>query len=188
MAHDFRYTGTFRNPYDKRASGLYENDYGNGIVFLGQRATGGLLNANGILGALSIDAVNYLNSAYGYGDLSPVGVTLQEFLDELNTSAVVENESAFFADWQNRAAKNYVDLTFTVNTTLGHVFVLIEVYKAGVLVSSANFNTYTTFNYYNTDFSWNSENTFILSIGSACTNQPLIIEPLVTPKPFALRV
>ena len=75
-----------------------------------------------------------------------------------------------------------------VDTTLGYVFVLIEVYKAGVLVTSANFNTYTPWNYYNTDSSWNSENTMILSIGSACTNQPLIIEPLVTPKPFALRV
>jgi hypothetical protein len=120
--------------------------------------------------------------------LSPDGVTLQAFLDELNTSAVVQSESAFFADWQNRAAKNYVDLTFTVNTAVGYVFVLIEVYKAGVLVTSANVNTQTYCNYYNTDFSWNSENTFILSIGSACTNQPLIVEPLVTPKPFALRM
>jgi hypothetical protein len=131
-----------------------------------------------------MDSVLYTTGAA----LSPDGVTLQAFLDELNTSAVVQSESAFFADWQNRAAKNYVDLTFTVNTTSGYVFVLIEVYKAGVLVSSANFNTYTTFNYYNTDFSANSENTFNLSIGSACTNQPLIIELLVTPKPFALRM
>jgi hypothetical protein len=117
--------------------------------------------------------------------LSPDGVTLQAFLDELNTSAVVQSESAFFADWQNRAAKNYVDLTFTVNYS-GYVFVLIEVYKAGVLVTSANVNTQTYYNVYNTDSS--QENTIILSIGSACTNQPLIIEPLVTPKPFALRM
>jgi hypothetical protein len=109
-------------------------------------------------------------------------------LDELNTSAVVQSESAFFADWQNRAAKNYVDLTFTVNTAAGYVFVLIEVYKAGVLVSSANCNTFTYWNYYNTDQSARSEYSIILSIGSACTNQPLIIEPLVTPKPFALRM
>jgi hypothetical protein len=44
-AHDYRYVGgTWRNPNDKRASGLYENDFGSGIVFLGQRATGGSLN------------------------------------------------------------------------------------------------------------------------------------------------
>ena len=179
MAHDFRHTGTLRNPYDKRASGLYENEYGsgNGIIFLGQ-LVGDYLNSNGILRALSIDAVLYLNAAYG--ELVPVDVTLQEFLDELNTSAVVENESAFFADWQNRAAKNYVDLTFTVNTTVGYVFVLIEVYKAGVLVTSANFNTYTPWNYYNMDSSWNAENTLILSIGSACTNQPLIIDCFIS--------
>ena len=184
MAHDYRNSGTWRNPNDKRASGLYENDYGSGIVFCGQRVSGGSLNTNGIVGALAIDSVIYLNSSSG--GLSPVGVTLQAFLDELNTSAIVESESSFFSDWQNRAAKSYVDLTFTVNTTLGYVFVLIEVYKAGVLVTSANFNTYTPWNPYNTDLS--SETTFILSIGSACTNQPLVVEPLVTPKPFALRM
>ena len=109
--------------------------------------------------------------------------------DELNTSAVVQSESAFFTDWQNRASKNYVDLTFTVNSTAGYyVYALIEVYKAGVLVSSANCNTGTPYNYYNTDLSARSEYSIILSIGSACTNQPLIIEPLVTPKPFALRM
>jgi hypothetical protein len=182
MAHDYRYTGTFRNPQDKRASGLYENDYASGIVFLGQ-ISGGYLNQHGILGSLAMDSVLYTTGA----GLSPDGVTLQAFLDELNTSAVVQSESAFFADWQNRAAKNYVDLTFTVNYS-GYVFVLIEVYKAGVLVSSANCNTGTPYNCYNTDFSWNSEYSIILSIGSACTNQPLIIEPLVTPKPFALRM
>ena len=164
---------------------FYESAFGGGIAFLGQ-INGGYLDQHGILGAQSIDSVLYRVSAGSY--VSPVEVTLQAFLDELNTSAVVQSESAFFADWQNRAAKNYVDLTFTVDTTVGYVFVLIEVYKAGVLVSSANFNTYTTWNYYNTDFSWNSENTFILAIGSACTNQPLIIEPIVTPKPFALRM
>ena len=185
-AHDFRLTGTLRNTYDERAAGLYENDYASGIVFCGQRAGGGGLNTVGIVGALAVDAVNYLQSAYA--DLSPVGVTLQAFLDELNTSAIVESESAFFSDWQNRAAKSYVDLTFTVNTTLGRVFVLIEVYKAGILVTSANFNSGTSWQYYNTDSSGNSENTLILSIGSACTNQPLIVEPLVTPKPFALRM
>ena len=184
MAHDFRHSGTWRNPNDKRASGLYETEYGGGNIFLGQ-INGGYFTQHGILGAQSMDSVIYLNSVGGA--LSPVDVTLQAFLDELNTSAVVQSESAFFADWQNRAAKNYVDLTFTVNYS-GYVYVLIEVYKAGVLVTSANLDTYTTWNYYNTDFSWNSENTFILSIGSACTNQPLIIEPLVTPKPFALRM
>ena len=190
MAHDYRNSGTWRIYNDKRASGLYENDYGSGIVFLGHSAIGGSLNSNGILGALAIDSLYYLNSNLEYVNsndgLAPVGVTLQAFLDELNTSAIVESESAFFSDWQNRAAKSYVDLTFTANTTVGYVFVLIEVYKAGVLVTSANFNTYTPWNPYNTDLS--SETTFILSIGSACTNQPLIVEPLVTPKPFALRM
>lgn len=186
MAHDFQNTGTWRNPNDKRASGLYENDYGRGIVFCGQRVSDGYLNTQGIVSALATDSVLYLNSASN--GLAPVDVTLQAFLDELNTSAIVESESAFFSDWQNRAAKSYVDLTFTVNTTLGYVFVLIEVYKAGVLVTSANFNTYTAWNYYNTDFSVNSENTMTMSIGSACTNQPLVVEPLVTPKPFALRM
>jgi hypothetical protein len=181
MAHDFRHTGTFRNPQDKRASGLYENDYASGIVFLGQTG-GSVFNEHGILLALSIDSVLYTTGA----GLSPDGVTLQAFLDELNTSAVVQSESAFFADWQNRAAKNYVDLTFTGYDVNGYVLVLIEVYKAGVLVTSANVNTSTYCNFYNTDSS--PENTIILSIGSACTNQPLIIEPLVTPKPFALRM
>ena len=118
-----------------------------------------------------MDSVLYTTGA----ELSPDGVTRQAFLDELNTSAVVQSESAFFADWQNRAAKNYVDLTFTVAGS--YVSVLIEVYKAGVLVSSANCNTRTY-----------TGTTMLLSIGSACTNQPLIVEPLVTPKPFALRM
>ena len=43
MAHDYRYVGgTWRNSNDKRASGLYENDYGRGIVFLGQTGGGSL--------------------------------------------------------------------------------------------------------------------------------------------------
>ena len=126
MAHDFWYTGTWRNPNDKRASGLYENDNGSGIVFCGQQV-GGYLNTNGIVGALADDAVYYLIG--GGLPVAPVGVTLQAFLDELNTSAIVESESAFFSDWQNRAAKSYVDLTFTVATAVGYVFVLIEVYN-----------------------------------------------------------
>ena len=123
MAHDFQHSGTWRNPYDKRASGLYENDLGSGIVFLGQNGGSlfNLLNQHRILEVLASDSVFYLNSRSS--GLSPVDVTLQEFLGELNTSAIVENESTFFADWQNRAAKNYVDLTFTVNTAVSYVFI-----------------------------------------------------------------
>ena len=157
MAHDFRHSGTWRNPQDKRASGLYETEYGGGNIFLGQ-INGGYFTQHGILGSLAMDSVIYLNSVGGA--LSPVDVTLQAFLDELNTSAVVQSESAFFADWQNRAAKNYVDLTFTVNTNNAvglYVFVLIEVYKAGVLVSSANCNTGTPVNWYKQDHGLSGE-------------------------------
>ena len=195
---DFRFTGTWRNANDERAAGLYETDYSVGLVFKGQ-PSGGYLSTAGILGALAIDSLYYLTEPPGFyfysGVLDTAGSTLQAFLDEINTTVVVDSETAFFADWQNRASKSYVDVTFSVGTSYtptgyiyGAVFVLIEVYKAGVLVTSASFDSRTLCNYTNLDGTWNSDNDFILQIGSVCTNQPLIVEPLVTPKPFALRM
>lgn len=113
--------------------------------------------------------------------------SLQGFLDTLNTATVVEAESTFFADWENRAAKSYVELTFESRQSTGSVFVTVDVFHAGVLLATAVFNSATAWDYYNFDGSWNVDTPALIVIGSACSTQPVVVEPLVTSLPFALR-
>lgn len=187
--YDHRNYGTWRQPYDARASGQYEPQHASSVVFSGQRTASGRLNPQAILNALAQDALYYLESAYG--GLVPDSVTLQTFLDNLNASTIVEDETTFFNDWANRASKSYVDLTFESRQSTdfaGSVYVLMEVYRGGVLAATATFNSGVRCQYYNNDGSWNNDLPALIIIGSACSSQPLIIEALNAPLPFALRV
>lgn len=184
--YDYRYSGTWRQPYDVRASGQYEPQQSSSVVFSGQRTTGGHLNPQAILNALAQDALYYLASASG--GLVPDSVTLQTFLDNLNASCIVEDETTFFNDWANRASKSYVDLTFESRQSTGSVYVLMEVYRGGVLAATATFNSGASWQYYNNDGSWNTDMSALIIIGSACSSTPLVIEAINAPLPFALRV
>lgn len=183
--YDYQYTGTWRQPYDMRASGQYESQKSVSVVFSGQQDKGGYLYPHGILNALAQDALYYLPS--GYGGLVPDNVTLQTFLDNLNASCIVEDETTFFNDWANRASKSYVDLTFESRQSTG-VHVLMEVYRDGVLAATATFNSGVMWQYYNNDGSVNNDMSAVIIIGSACSSQPLVIEAINAPLPFALRV
>ena len=179
--------GTVRNANDKRVGCLTDTDYdtASGVLFLGKPGAPGF-TPDGILTCLATDSADWLRSYSGA--LAPVSGTLTSFLETLSHTVVVETEAEFFADWSNRASKSYVDLTFESRSSTGYVYVTIEVFRNGTLTDTAEYNSYTLWNYYNLDGTVSLDKPALIQIGSACSTQPLIIEPLVTPKPFVLRM
>ena len=81
-----------------------------------------------------------------------------------------------------------MELTFESRQSTGSVFVTVDVFHAGVLLATAVFNSAPAWAYYNFDGSWNVDTPALIVIGSACSSQPLVIEAINAPLPFALRV